>query len=337
MATESIQPATIQGILGTGVVQKAYALIAALQLDVFSALQDRPRSVDELAPVVGGEPGRLASLLYYLVAAGLLSVADGRFANTPEADRYLVRGRPGSYVDLARLLREIYHALSTTAESIRAGRALAAHDFAAMSREEMSTVLRGLDAGTRVKGAWLANTFDLTSCRNLIDVGGGAGGLCIALTERLPHLRATVADLPVVVSLTEQFVAEAHATSRVGTSGVDVLAGPLPGSYDIAVLCSFVQVFGPQDASRVLRNVAPAVTPGGLLIIIGAVVDDSHLAPPIGVEFNYGAISFYEQGQAYTETEYRAWLEEAGFGEIAFRWDAPPEVNAVIITARKRN
>lgn len=165
-----MQPTTIEGILGP--VPKAYALIAGLQLDVFSMLQNGPLPVDELARAVGGEPNRLSSLLYYLVDAGLLMFSDGRFANTPESDRYLVRGRPGSYANQAGLQLEQYLGYAKVAEPIRAGRGLAHHDFATMSRDTLATILRGLDARTRDTGAWLASSFDFTGYRSLIDVGG---------------------------------------------------------------------------------------------------------------------------------------------------------------------
>lgn len=114
------------------------------------------------------------------------------------------------------------------------------------------------------------------------------------------------------------------------------MAGPPPGSYDVAVLFRCVQVVGPNEAGQILRNVGQAVSPGGTLYIIGHVVDDTRLAPPVGVWFNFLAISFFEQGQAYSETQYRTWLDGADFGDVEFHWNTPPEVRLVVITARKR-
>jgi hypothetical protein len=65
VATEEIQPTTINAI--QGMVPKAYALLAGMQFDLFTALQDGPLSVDELARTVGGDRRRLSALLYYLV------------------------------------------------------------------------------------------------------------------------------------------------------------------------------------------------------------------------------------------------------------------------------
>jgi hypothetical protein len=58
------------------------------------------------------------------------------------------------------------------------------------------------------------------------------------------------------------------------------------------------------------------LSPGGYIYILGAVLDDSRLSPPGTVSFNLVFLNVYDAGEAYTEQEYRRWLEEAGFGHI---------------------
>jgi SAM-dependent methyltransferase len=329
MAVGEIQPKTIEAI--TGSVDKAYALLAGLKLDLFTALQDGPLTTAELAGVVQGDPRRLSGLLYFLVGTGLLTVADERFANTPEADRWLVRGRPGSFVESAGFWSELWHGHSQTDESIRAGHALANHDYTTMSPDELRVVYRSFDKWSRKEGEWLASTFDFATCQTLIDVGGGPGGLAVTLTERHPQIQATVADLPSVIPVTQRFLQEADAADRVRTAAIDLLTTPIPGSYDVAVLRNVVQLFTPENAGRLLRSVGTAVRPGGTIYVIGHAVDDTRLGPMAGLSFNFVSISFYEDGQAYTEWEYRTWLEEAGFRDVEVRWDHPIGVPVLII------
>lgn len=328
MASDQVQPTTIDAI--TGAVSKAYALLAGLQLDLFTALRDGPLTARELAPVVGGEPRRLAALLSYLVAAGLLTVSDGRFANTPEADRYLVRGRPGSRTDSTVMTSQIWSAYARTAESIRASHALANHDYATMAPEEVENVYRFIDRDARASGTWLADAFDFATCRTLLDAAGGSGGLAVSLTERYPLLRATVADLPSAVPVTERFLREAGAHERVRALGVDLLEQPPAGTYDAAVLAKCLRLFDPEDARRVVRHVGAAVRPGGTLYVLEVGLEDTRLGPESGLWFDFLSISFYEHGHAHTESEYRAWLEQAGFGEVEVRWGPPGPDLAVI-------
>jgi 3-hydroxy-5-methyl-1-naphthoate 3-O-methyltransferase len=332
VVTEPVQPVTIQAI--TAPVSKAYALLAGLQLGLFTALEDGPRTLDQLAAAVGGEPRRLRGLLFYLTRIGLLTAADGQFSNTAEADCYLVRGRPGSLVESAGFWAELWGAYATTAASIRAGRALADHGYADLPQDERDVLYRAYDATTRARGIWLADTFDFADCRTLVDVGGGSGGLAAALTERHPHIRATVADLPPALLLTERFLAGAGATARVGVLPLDLLAEPLQGVYDVAVLSNVLQVLDPDDAAQTLRHIGAAVSPGGRLYILGHMLQDNLLDPEGGAFFNFAAIGFYQRGLAHTESELRTWLEDAGFEEVEFRWGVPAGASAVI--ARKR-
>lgn len=52
---------------------------------------------------------------------------------------------------------------------------------------------------------------------------------------------------------------------------------------------------------------------GGSLFILGTILDDSRLWPAYAVSSNLNFLNMYEEGRAYTEGEYRTWLEEAGF------------------------
>ena len=92
-----------------------------------------------------------------------------------------------------------------------------------------------------------------------------------------------------------------------------MVEGPFPGSYDVAVLRSFIQVLSPDYAQRALRHINQSIEPGGSLFILGTILDESRLAPSFAVSSNLNYLNIYDEGRAYTEGEYRAWLEEAGF------------------------
>ena len=57
-----------------------------------------------------------------MVVAGLVESAGARYANGAEADRTLVRGRPGYIEGLGSLYLDRYHAAFGAAQSIREDR-----------------------------------------------------------------------------------------------------------------------------------------------------------------------------------------------------------------------
>ncbi len=313
-------------------VHPAFALCAACELDVFTPLADSPKSAEELAAVLGVDAAKLRVLLYLLVAAQLLTVDYGRFANTREADHFLVRHRPNYMGSRSELWTEIWPAELKSAESIRTGRAQAKKDYATMSTDERDKLFRGFHSGAIAAGRELVKAYDFSAYRTLVDVGGGTGGLVIALAETLPSLRTTVADQPEVLPTTRRFLAEAGLAGRISVAPVDIVHEPLPGSFDAAVLKALIQVLSPEDARAALQNVSRGLAAAGDLYIVGSILDDSRLTPPAHAAINLVFINVYDGGQAYTESEYRGWLEEAGFGRIE-RSSLPGGFG--VITARK--
>ena len=70
-------------------------LIAANDLNVFTALDAGPATADDLAPLCGAQPRSLGMLLDAGTALGFVRKSGDRYANAPIAAAYLVKGKPG--------------------------------------------------------------------------------------------------------------------------------------------------------------------------------------------------------------------------------------------------
>ena len=330
--TSPPEPKTIQKLMN---VYPSFALLAGMQLDLFTPLKAGPMRPEQIADAIGVGVAKLKPLLYALTAVRLLTVEGNRFANTDEANRFLVRGSP-SYVGGAHeLYADLWSAALQTAESIRTGRPQAKHDYTQMSRKELETFFQGLHPGALETEQALVANYDFSSCSRLLDVGGGSGGLAIAVTEACPHIQATVVDVPNVMPITQHFVAEAGASDRVKVVAANVVEGPLDGQFDAVVLKAFIQVLSPEEARRALKNISAALAPGGVVYILGVgILDNSRVSPPEAAIFNVVFTNIYDAGQAYTEEEYHDWLMEAGFAD--FKRNALPDGSAIITAQRPR-
>lgn len=87
-----VQPETINKLRDGA--ELSFAMLAGVQLDVFTPLKDGPISLEQVAQVLGVRPIKLRPLMYALVVAELLKVEGNLFSNTPEANRFLVKGSP---------------------------------------------------------------------------------------------------------------------------------------------------------------------------------------------------------------------------------------------------
>ena len=314
-------------------VYSSFAMLAGMQLDLFTPLEEGPLSGGEIADTLGVQASKLRPLLYALVVARLLTVEDGLFTNAPEANRYLVRGKPSYLGGGHELESALWEAALKTAATISAGAPQAKWDYSSMSEEELAGVFRGLHPGTIAVARSLMTHHDFSTFTSLLDVGGGSGGLAIALVESHPQLRATVVDLASITPITRRFVEEANAIERVEIVTADVVRDELSGSFDVAVASKLTQVLSPDEVRAALRNVANVLEPSGVIHLFTQVLDDSRLSPEEAVSFNLVFLNIYDHGQAYTEQEYRNWLAEAGFVDFE-RVPLPSNPNS-ILTARK--
>ncbi len=71
------------------------ALMAAVEIGVFTAISNGAGTYEEVAQAVDIHPTNAERLMVMLCAAGLLEKADGRHRNAADVERYLVEGKPG--------------------------------------------------------------------------------------------------------------------------------------------------------------------------------------------------------------------------------------------------
>lgn len=327
MPDAALEPSVIPRLLGQ--VPAALALLAGMELRVFTAIGDGSATAQEVASALGLDAGRLSRLLYALVASGVLRVEKGRFSNTAEGALALVDGRPGFLGDAHELYAMLWRADLNTAGSIRAGVPLAEHDFREADPEEAIAFMRGSMASALAFGKALVGQFDLSACRSVIDIGGGGGGVLLGLGEARPGLARTLFDLPSVLDHAATLLATLVPPGTLVLEPGDITQAPPRGRHDAAILRAVVQVLSREEARRAIAHAAAALAPGGRLFISGwGILNDDRIGPRNGVFVNLTFLNLYRAGEAYTEAEYRAWMQEAGLSGIE-RTQLPDETEVI--------
>jgi len=309
------------------------ALLAALQLELFTALASSVMTGEELAAAMGVQPRRLFPVLNALVLLGLLRRDGDRFANGEEAAYYLIKGKPTYIGGNHELYADLHTAAFYTAISIREDRPAAQHDFRAMSDEALGAFFRGLHGFGVVQGCELALDHDFNRFSSLADVGGGTGNVAIGACQVCPGLHATVLELKRVVPIARRFVDEAGLAGRIRVAQCEITREPPHDTFDVAVLRNLIQVLSPEEAARTIENVGRSMRSGGEVYIIGYVLDDQRREPWEAAAYDVVFLNIYDQGRSYTDSEYRNWLEVGGFGKIDRVLLAN---NMSLITAHKR-
>ncbi|MDP8986786.1 MAG: methyltransferase domain-containing protein [Actinomycetota bacterium] len=146
--------------------------------------------------------------------------------------------------------------------------------------------------------------------RRALDLGGGHGQYALELARRGVHV--LMQDLPEVV--------DAARRRGLAEAGVELFAGDffevLPeGPFDL-VLCSGVtHTYDGERNLELFRRIRPLLSPGGLL----AVRTLLRGTDPVVAIFAVNMLVAARGGDTHGEGDYRRWLAEAGYGEVAVR------------------
>lgn len=289
------------------------ALLAALQLDVFTPLGDGPLPLADLAARLEIPPPRLRRLLSLLVVEGLLiETAPDVFENSPEAAKLLVKGRPAYRGGAHEAYAAAWSACLKTADSLRSHRPAAPLDFGLDDPEKTAAILRGLGPQAIGGAIDLKRQISLDGVTHLLDIGGGAGGLALTLLAEQPALRATVLETPAIAPVARDLIAPNPDAGRCAVLAGDAVTGPLP-PHDLAVMRNFLQLFGGPEILSALAACRAALSPGGRLCIMGYVLDDDRRGPPLALGMDLLFLNYYSDGAAHTRQEYAGWLGACGF------------------------
>ncbi|WP_455371887.1 methyltransferase family protein, partial [Petrachloros mirabilis] len=190
-------------------------LLTAVRLDVFSALDGKPRTAAEVAGRIGAHEPTLTLLLNALVALRLLSKEGGVYKNSSAAEKHLVRHSP-HYIGHLLLLHDAeWSNWGKLEETIRTGRRTVDRHVFETDPELGSNVLAVLNRIGQQSGPDLAKRLQLSGTIRMLDLGGGAGTNAIAFCQVYPELTARVFDLPSTLRLTERTIKDAGLENRI--------------------------------------------------------------------------------------------------------------------------
>jgi 2-hydroxy-4-(methylsulfanyl)butanoate S-methyltransferase len=313
------------------------ALFAALEADVFTCLADGPLDLGTLAARTGTAPNRLRTLLHALAGLGLVAAGPAGWANSPGAQRYLVRGVEEGFGEYFRLQvgRQIYPALVHLDEGM-AGKGTAFDGLTGLlaDRAEAATFTDAQHAGSLGAARALARRLDLAGARRLLDVGGGSGAFSIAFCERYAGLRATVLDVPAVVEVARRYRDAAGPASRIDLLAGDVLTAPWPGGQDV-VLCSYLlsALAGP-GIDVVLARAYEALAPGGLLVVHDFMLDDTGPGPLPAALWFLQYLAYQPDADSFSAADLAARAAAQGFGPADVQV-LIPGITKVLITRQE--
>ncbi len=239
----------------------------AMKLGIFEALADGGLTAGEVATRCACHPAATEKLLSALTGAQYIRFKDGRYTLAPVARRWLLQDSPNSLHDAIRMQDLDARFMEHTEEYVRSGQPVDIHHI--MSEDDWRLYQRGMRAGANFVAAEVARRIRVPQgAQEMLDIGGAHGYYSVALCRRHPGLRATILDLPEAVAQAAPLLAREDMHDRVRHRAGDALTADLgTDTFDVVLIANLMHHFDKETNGTLVRRVAQALRPGGVLVI----------------------------------------------------------------------
>lgn len=258
-----------------------------------------------------------------LVALGFLDREDGVYSNTPEADAFLVPGKPTYLGGLLEMANDrLYPFWGDLEEALRTGRPTneldddETHPFEEAIYENDERLEQFVGAMTSLSmGAAnaIAEEFPWEAYESVVDLGTSEGIVPRRIAEENDHIHAVGVDLPRVEPYFDEFAGESPAADRIEFRTADFFEDETLPAADVYVLGHILHDWGLDEKKEILPKVADAVSEGGAVIVYGTMIDDDRREAELPLLMSLNMLVETPRGFDYTPRQCIEWLHEAGF------------------------
>lgn len=298
--------------------QKSQVLFTFAELEISELLKENKKlSASEIARQLKIETLAMERFLNACVSLGLLKKTETKFSNTALTENFLVKDQRfflGGQI--ARHRKRSSRVWSKLTEQLRKWNYGEDKKNEPESKDQGAKALEEQFNLALLHGSKLAENFDFSKYKKLLDLGGGTGAMSIGICQNYPELKSIVYDLPENIRVAEKFIKREKLENRISTIGGDFKEDKLPADFDAVLLANFMAVTDAKKNKKLLKKLYKKLPAGGAIIISGWLLDDSQLAPQISVLFCLEDICWNAPDVERSEEIYSKWLEKAGFSDV---------------------
>ncbi|MCP3916576.1 MAG: methyltransferase [bacterium] len=257
----------------------AQSIYVAAKLRIADALASGPAPVDEVAERVGAQPAALFRLMRALASLGVLREVESNRFELTDVGTYLRSDVAGSMHALALTITEfdwdpwkqLLHSVRTGETAFELVHGKEPFDYLRDNDELRSVFSRAMTSYVTENGIAVAESYDFSHARTVVDVGGGHGTLLAAILAQHAHIDGILLDLPEVTEQARHELSSAGLEDRVTCVDGDFFT-EVPAGKDVYVLASILHDWDAERARRILATCRRAMPEHARLLVIEAVI-----------------------------------------------------------------
>jgi hypothetical protein len=291
---------------------------AVAELGIADLVAGGPVSSNELARATASHEPSLYRVLRALAALGVFEEHDSRTFGLTAVGERLRRDAPlgmrswAIFRDARGGVRPFEHIL----ETVRTGKPgfdieFGHGVFEFVSQDPEAAVIHDAAMSERTAGfaPSVADTYDFSDVRTLVDVGGGKGTLLAEILRRHPHLHGVLLEIPPVAARARTVL------DAIDADRWEVVAGDfferVPEGADCYVMANVLHDWDDSRSSEILSNCRQSMATDGRVLVVERLIpeDGGDPIPTLLSDINMLVIT---GGQERTNAEYGRLLAAAG-------------------------
>jgi ubiquinone/menaquinone biosynthesis C-methylase UbiE len=319
-----------------GGYQKTAALRAAVDLHVFTAIGKGASTVDAIAAECGASPRGVRILCDFLTIETLLSKQQGRYALTTDSAAFLDEKSPHYLGGMFQFLNtpRIMEAAANLTQTVRTGTtSLREGGISGNEIEEWVTFARSMAPMAAGPSQFIAEL--LVSQRKpgrVLDIAAGHGLYGIAFAQHAPEAVVVAQDWPKVLAVAEGNAKAAGVADRYQLMPGSAFEVAFGGGFDLVLLTNFLHHFDEATCTSFLKKVRAALNKDGRVVTLEFIPNEDRVSPPAPAAFSLTMLQNTPSGDAYTASELKRMLANAGFGSHQVT-DVPRSVQRIVVSS----
>src|ERR1051326_229140 len=315
----TVQPSPMQFFNTIMSVQRAYALKAAVDLDLFTTIARGSHTAADIAKTCAASERGVRILCDAMTVLGFLTKSGNKYSLTQDSAVFLDKNSPAY---MGRALSFILHPSQVNncqhmTESARRGGAMEQDSALAPEDPLWLEFARGMAPlmfpAAEAIATLLHGELASRPSVKVLDIAASHGLFGLTVAKRLPQAHIYALDWANVLEITQK-----NAESQ----GVGDRVHLLPGSafevdygtgYDAILITNLLHHFEPGDNEKLLKKAHAALNAGGEVILLEFVPNEDRVSPPVPALFTLTMLGNTPKGDAYTFSEFTTMCRNAGF------------------------
>jgi 2-polyprenyl-3-methyl-5-hydroxy-6-metoxy-1,4-benzoquinol methylase len=315
----AVPPSPLQIFNTVMSVQRAYALKAAVDLDIFTAIGRGSHTSSEIAKTCQAAERGVRILCDAMTVLGFLTKSGNKYSLTQDSAVFLDKNSPAY---MGKAFTFLLHPTQVgnfqrMTEAARRGGAGEQESMLAPEEAAWLDFARGMapfmvPAAEAIAGL-LQNELASRPTVKVLDIAASHGLFGLTVAKRLPQAQIYALDWANVLEIARENAQAQGMADRYHLLPGSAFEVDYGSGYDAVLITNLLHHFEPAENEKLLKKAHAALHAGGQVILLEFVPNEDRVSPPVAALFSLTMLGNTPKGDAYTFAEFTTMCRNAGF------------------------